>query len=302
MTKLILGTRASRLAMAQSNWTAEQLRALGYEVELVHVSTKGDRIRDRPLPEIGGKGLFTAELEAGLRSGELDLAVHSLKDLPVDDAPDLVIGAVPERAPVWDALITRDGRDLAGLEPGTRIGTSSTRRRAMLLAVRPDLQVVDLRGNVPTRVGKVDSGEVDAAVLAAAGLVRLGMGERATIRLEPPDFLPAPGQGALGIQVLAGSVAAAAVAQLEHPETRARVDAERTALHVLEGGCTAPLGALALFIEGRLRLDTVLLAPQGQKILRAGATAGVGDTPQDLGRRVAEDLLGQGAGALIAAS
>jgi hydroxymethylbilane synthase len=302
MTMLKLGTRGSQLALVQSRWVAGELRRLGHEVELVVISTKGDQIRDRPLPEIGGKGLFTAELEQGLRSGELDLAVHSLKDLPVDDEPDLKVAAIPAREVALDALVTGDGRSFDDLPEGAVVGTSSTRRRAMLLAARPDLEIVDLRGNVPTRVLKVDEGPLDAAVLAAAGLRRLGMGDRAQVLLEPPAFLPAPGQGALGIQTAAVGPGCEAVSALDDPVTRACVGAERRLLNALGGGCTAPVGSWAQLADGRLHMSSVLLSGDGRRRLQAEGSVQGSETAAgiELGDRLARELLEQGGRELMA--
>ncbi|MEM7788826.1 MAG: hydroxymethylbilane synthase, partial [Bacteroidota bacterium] len=238
--RLRLGTRTSRLAMWQAEHVAGALRRSwpGLDVELVPFVTKGDTTLDQPLPEIGGKGLFTAELEASLLDGRIDLAVHSLKDLPTDDPDGLTVGATTERADVRDAWICPDGHALAELPRGATVGTSSLRRGAQLLRQRPDLVIQSIRGNVETRIRKVHEEDYHAGVLALAGLERLEIADRAHSTLDLDTMLPAPGQAALGVQVRAdGGEAARLVAALDHPETRAAVTAERAFLAGLGGGC-----------------------------------------------------------------
>ncbi|MFK5647601.1 hydroxymethylbilane synthase, partial [Ornithinimicrobium sp. LYQ121] len=257
---LRLGTRASALATAQSGWVADRLRASGHDVELVLVRTEGDVSR-ASLSEIGGTGVFASALRDGLRQGRIDLAVHSLKDLPTAPEPGLVVAAVPEREDPRDVLVARDGLRLAGLPAGSVVGTGSPRRAAQLAQVRPDLHVRDIRGNVDTRIGYVRSGELDAVVLAAAGLSRLGLLSEATEVLDLDVMLPAPGQGALAVECREDDVElrAVLVELLEHPATRAAVTAERAVLSRLEAGCTAPVAAWARPTAGGLDL-TVFVA------------------------------------------
>lgn len=271
-TPLRLATRASPLAIAQSSEIARQLESLedGFAVELITFATQGDRILDQPLADIGGKGLFTAELDAALRSGEADLAVHSLKDLPTQNQEGLTIAAIPQRADPRDVLIVRQGVTmgndkasavldtsaplddlLAGLPDGACVGTASLRRRAQILACRPDLRVETLRGNVGTRLQKLDDGAYDAILLAAAGLVRLGhdpmhLDQRASWCLAPATFLPAAGQGALALQCRADDQPLRKIlAALHHQDTADCVTAERLFLHALDGSCRTPIGAYA---------------------------------------------------------
>lgn len=286
MSVLRLGTRASALATTQSGWVAARLREAGHEVELVPVSTEGDR-SSRPLVEIGGTGVFASALRQALQQRHIDLAVHSLKDLPVAPEPGLVLAAVPEREDPRDAVVSRPGLTLAQAPNGTRVGTGSPRRAAQLRALNPGLDVTDLRGNVDTRISRVASGELDAVVLAVAGLSRLGRLEEATELLDLTVMLPAPGQGALAVECRADATAVRdAVAVLEHEDTRRAVTAERAVLARLEAGCTAPVAALARR-EGRgLSLSAVVGTHSG--LLRA---QGSGPDPDDLGRQLADRLL-----------
>ena len=286
--RLILGTRGSTLAQGQSTLIADALRALGHEVELEIIVTRGDREQHKPVPQLGGKGLFTAELEEALRDRRIDLAVHSLKDLPTEEEAGLIIGCIPEREDPRDALVA--ATSLAQLEAGARVGTASLRRRAQLRRARPDLSVVDLRGNVDTRIKKVTDGELEGVVLAAAGLHRIG---RADVIREYLDFLPAPAQGALALQTHAERTDVhAALAPLHHEGTAACTTAEREMLRVLEGGCSVPVGALARRFDDGLQLYGMVAAPDGSEFLRAHAE---GDDPIALGRAVAAELLDLGA-------
>ena len=292
---LIIGTRGSTLARTQSGHVAEALRGLGHEVELEIISTRGDREQRATVPELGGKGLFTAELEQALLDGRIHLAVHSLKDLPTVDAGGLVVAAVPEREDPRDALITR-GPTLMDLPAGSRVGTASLRRRALLNAARADLEVVALRGNVDTRLRKVAEGELDGVILAAAGVTRLGKRDRITEYL---DFLPAPAQGALGVQARADrDDVLAAAALLHHAPTARCVAAERELLHVLEGGCSVPVGALAALDDGTIKLCGIVAATDGSRVLEAEAT---GEDAVAVGREVAELLRAQGAEEILRA-
>lgn len=243
----ILGSRGSRLALVQSRQVAASLEALsGRKVEIEVISTKGDRVVDTPLAKIGGKGLFTAELEAALRAGDIDLAVHSLKDLPTEDPEGLVVEAVPRRADVRDVLV---GASVDALPEGAVVGTGSLRRKVQLLALRPDLEVRDIRGNVPTRLRKRDEGQYVAIVLAAAGMARLAIERQDAHPLTFDQMVPAPGQGALGIQCALEGPVRPWLARLEHAPTRRAVTAERSFLAEVGGGCNEPVGAHA-WIEG----------------------------------------------------
>jgi hydroxymethylbilane synthase len=254
VTTLRFATRGSALALVQSDLVAAALRAHApdLEVEYVRITTEGDKDRTTPLSVLGGRGVFVRGVEEALLNGEADIAVHSLKDMPTVDAPGLVIGAVLERADPRDAFIGAQGRRLAELPSGARVGTSSQRRRALLQVMRPDLEIVELRGNVDTRLRKVADGEVDGAVLAAAGLTRLGRIGEATQIFEAMEFLPAPGQGAIAVECRADDTRTLTlVAGIEHAETRAAVEAERGFLAALGSGCSLPVGAYAQ-VDGEL--------------------------------------------------
>jgi hydroxymethylbilane synthase len=293
---LTIGTRGSRLALWQTTHVAALLATAwpGLECRTKHFSTTGDRTIDRPLPEIGGKGLFTAELEAALINSAIDLAVHSLKDLPVEDPPGLALGAIVGRADVRDALVTADGRDLMGLPGGAVIGTSSLRRQAQLLAARPDLSVRSIRGNVETRVSKVMSGDYDAAVLAVAGLARLGLEEHAGQILPLEMMLPAPGQGALAVQCRSDdTMALRLLAAIDNALVRACVTAERGFLHALGGGCATPVAAYARPGDSdNLILSGLVASVDGRRIVRLEAS---GPDPVALSLFLAQQAIRQGA-------
>jgi hydroxymethylbilane synthase len=292
---LRLGTRTSQLALWQTNYVISQLQSHWPQVacELVHMVTQGDRRLDRPLPEIGGKGLFTAELEEALRQGEIDLAVHSLKDLPVEDSPGLMLGAILSREDTRDVLIAREGWTLATLPEGAVVGTSSLRRQAQLLALRPDLDVRPIRGNVDTRLRKVLNGAYHAAVMAGAGFLRLGLTEYITEWLPPTLIMPAPGQGALAIQCRADDERVKRLLSAIHdPDTAAATKAERQVLWRLGGGCSAPVGAWAQRVGDQFELQARVATVDGQHVFNAIAT---GSDPYQLADRVAGSLLGQGA-------
>ena len=296
-----IGTRGSQLARWQSEWVADRLRTLhpGLSVELVEIRTQGDRDRNSPLAAIGGMGLFTKEIQRALVEGRVEVAVHSLKDLPTKGPDELALGAVPPREDVADALIAPRARTLEALPAGSTVGTGSLRRRAQLLHARPDLTVVGVRGNVETRLNKALHGELDAVVLAEAGLRRLGLGGHVTQRLGPPDFLPAVGQGALGIECrLDDRATLARLAPLDDPSAHRAVVAERRVLAELEGGCMIPLAAFARDVEGMLALDAVVLDPDGRERVASSAT-GPPDDPDSLGRKVAGTLLALGADRLL---
>jgi hydroxymethylbilane synthase len=304
---LRLGTRRSALATTQSEHVASRLRALGHEVDLVPIVTEGD-VNRAPLATLGGTGVFAAALREALVRDEVDIAVHSLKDLPTAPHPDLVIAATPTREDARDAVVARDGATLADLGDGARIGTGSPRRVAQLNGLRWGLRPEDIRGNVDTRIGRVDSGAVDAVVLAHAGLRRLGLTERVTEVLDPLRMMPAPGQGALAVECLgARDDLRSLLAPLDDPETRACVEAERALLAILEAGCSAPVGALAEIVESEddegiavleLSLRGFVGAVDGSAELRRSATGDHTD-PHALARRLATTLLDDGAADLM---
>jgi hydroxymethylbilane synthase len=298
-----LGTRASALARAQTELVAKLLTAAwpGLECATTVLVTAGDRTQEsgEPLPEIGGKGLFTAELERALRDGEIDLAVHSLKDLPTEDTPDVLLGAVTAREDVRDCLVAREAGSLAELPAGARVGTSSLRRAAQLRALRDDLDVQSIRGNIDTRVRKVDDGEYDAAVLAAAGVRRIGLESAVTEWLSTETMLPAPGQGALAVQCRSGDDALRGIlAALDDPVGRAETTAERAFLRALGGGCAAPVAALAVSTTTpRVRLQGLVASVDGAQMVRVH---GEGE-PLELGERLAAEALAAGADRILAA-
>jgi hydroxymethylbilane synthase len=296
---LRLGTRASALATTQSRWVAAALqRASGREVALVEVTTFGDTSRAH-LSEIGGTGVFAAALRQAVLDGEVDLAVHSLKDLPTAPVDGLVVAAVPVREDPRDVLVARDGLTLAALPRGASVGTGSPRRQAQLSAVRPDLRVEPVRGNVDRRLAMVSDGVLDAVVLARAGLLRLGRDGVVTDVLDPDVVLPAPGQGALAVECRSDAdELRAAISQLDDPAGRCAVTAERSLLAALEAGCTAPVGALASVSGTEVALQAVAAATDGSVVLRRCLTGSV-DDPHGLGRRLAELLLADGAADLV---
>ena len=293
-----IGTRGSALALAQTQTVANALTARGAEVEIVTVTTHGDTSTES-LSEIGGTGVFASALREALLAGECDVVVHSLKDLPTGPVDGLVIGAVPKRVDARDALIARDALTLDTLPAGARVGTGSPRRAAQLLSRRPDITVIDIRGNVDTRLGKVASGELDAVVLAAAGLERLGRLEDATELLSLDGWPTAPGQGALALEVRVGDEKL--VSALEHRPTRTMVDAERAVLAILEAGCAAPIAARAFTDDGMLFLDARLYSTDGSQKLTSSHALYLDDTPNpaaDVAGRVAAELIALGAGSL----
>ncbi len=310
MTRTVrLGTRRSALALAQAQHVADALAAGGQvTVELVPIVTSGDRTQQDqvPLETIGGTGVFVTELRRALLSGDVDLAVHSLKDLPTAPADGLAFAAIPRREDPRDVLVARDGLTLGELPPGSRVGTGSPRRAAQLRALDLGLLVEPIRGNVDTRLRSVRDGRYDAVVLARAGLVRLGRAEEATEVLDPIQVLPAPGQGALAVEVRADDVElAAALAPLDDPDTRAAVTAERALLAALEAGCSSPIGALAEVVEGQdgpeLSLRAAVIAPDGSAALRRSLVGPVARAEQ-LGVELAAVLLEDGARDLVETS
>jgi hydroxymethylbilane synthase len=302
MSALRLGTRRSRLALVQSRQVAAAITAAtGREVELVEITTEGD-VNRGALARIGGTGVFVSALRDALLAGRIDVAVHSLKDLPTKPADGLDLAAVPTREDPRDVLCARDGLTLQQLPSGARIGTGSPRRVAQLRALGFDLEIVDVRGNVDTRLGFVRKGELDAVVLARAGLARLDRLDAVTQVLDPAQMLPAPGQGALAVECRTGSHFTSALAALNDAESRAAVLAERTLLAALEAGCTAPVGGYAIPTgpERNLVLRAVVVAYDGSVSIRTSATAPL-DEAESLGRRVAAELLDEGAAALVGA-
>ena len=301
---LRIGTRGSQLALWQANWTAGRLRALcpDVDVDIKIIKTIGDTVQDRPLALIGVKGAFTRELDRALVGGEVDVVVHSLKDVPTEPAEGIVLAAVPEREDARDVFVGKNVRRVVDLPLGAQVGTGSLRRRAQLQAMRPDLEITDLRGNIDTRLRKLlESNTLEGIILAAAGVTRLGLLERVTEYLACADWLPAPGQGALGITVRDGDgEAAAVVALLDDPGSHAAVSAERALLARLEGGCHVPVGAYAQLGAGTLLLDGLVADPDGSRVVRATK----GGAPEDaaaLGKDLAETLLSKGGGEILAA-
>jgi hydroxymethylbilane synthase len=285
---LRLATRGSRLALAQAALAAAAVgEAGGPPSELVVVSTGGDRHQSTPVAEMTGQGWFTTEIEAAVLDGRADLAVHSAKDLPTALGPGMAVVALLRRADVRDALVSRDGAGVAALAPGATVASSSARRQALLAACRPDVRVVPIRGNVDTRLRKLDAGEVDALLLAAAGLDRLALGARISERLDPRVFVPAPAQGAIALEALPGSAAADAVTPAGHEDTALAVDVERAVLMALGGGCLLPLGVWARLEEDRLVVSAAL-AVDGR--LRRTELGGDPAHPRDLADRVASAL------------
>jgi hydroxymethylbilane synthase len=302
-TPLRLGTRASTLARWQAQWVADRLAAAGHTVELVPITTQGDAAKRESIGSLGSSGVFTKELQRALLDRRIDLAVHSLKDLPTDVVDGLAIAAVPEREGVADALISRGNLPLAALPPGAVIGTGSLRRRAQLLQVRPDLAMRDIRGNVDSRLRKLQDGEFDAIVLATAGLKRLGLLGAVTETIAVEIMLPAVGQGALGIETRVDDVTTrAALSTIDHVETHQSVLAERAMLAALLGGCLAPVAGWCRPNAGQsLALTAAVFSHDGRQKLLAERT-GPQDSAELLGQRVAEELLAAGASALIAAA
>ena len=302
MTTLRIATRKSPLALWQTEHVADALRAAhpGLVVELVPLSTRGDEVLDRSLAAIGGKGLFLKELELAMQRGEADCAVHSLKDVPMELEPGFALAAILERADPADAFVSNAFADIDALPHGARVGTSSLRRQAQLRARRPDLQLADLRGNVNTRLAKLDAGDYDAIVLACAGLQRLGLGDRIRARMAAPDWLPAPAQGAIAIECRDGDPAVHALLHvLDHAPTRTCVEAERAMNRALHGSCHVPVAAFAELHGENIALAGLVGSVRDGRLLRA-RHAGVAADPETLGQRVAQVLLDQGAGALIA--
>jgi len=286
--RLRIGTRGSRLALAQAEEVAALVRRRGHDPEIVPILTSGDRGTSPASSPAGVKGLFVAEITDALARAEIDLAVHSAKDLPSEDPEGIVVGAVPQRNVPYDVLVTRDGE----VPEGSVVGTSSLRRRAQLLRSRPEVRVAEVRGNVDTRLGKLEEGQVDALVLAGAGLARLGASPPHSVPLPVEEMVPAPGQGALAVQVRAGSDAAEAVAEIDHPPSRAAFEAERAVVSLLGGGCRLPLGAYAERREAGVRLLAVVIRPDGSDLLWSQVEA---EHPHEAAGEAAEVLRSAGA-------
>ncbi len=293
---ITIGTRASKLALWQAEYIAAEIeKHHGCRVELRKMTTKGDRILDAPLAKIGGKGLFTKELEQAMLAGEIDLAVHSLKDMPTEVPEGLVIGAITQRLDAGDAFVSVHYRSMEDLPQGAKVGTSSLRRRAQLLAVRPDLTILDLRGNVNTRLAKLDAGEFDAIVLAAAGLKRLGLGERIRTILPRAMILPAVGQGALAIECRADDGRIQEMIDfLRDTEMTVAATAERAFLRRVEGGCQIPVGVYAEVGEGNvLHVEAMIASIDGMRVCRS-RSMGTPAEAEKIGIALAEELLDVG--------
>ncbi len=299
---LRIGTRRSALARVQADWVRDKLQArfADINVALVPMQTSGDKLLDAPLAKFGGKGLFVKELEEGLLDRRIDLAVHSLKDVPAELPPGLHLGAICEREDPRDVLVAPAHRELGRLPEGARVGTGSLRRRAQLMARRPDLEIVPLRGNVATRLEKIERQGLDGVILALAGLRRLGLEGRATEVIDPAILVPAIGQGALGIECRTDDPETnARIAVLTHDESRIRAESERAFLARLGGGCQVPIGAYATLEGERLTLRAFLGTPDGKRVLTGERTAAATEA-EGLGRGLAEEFIGRGAEAILA--
>ncbi|MEJ7554629.1 MAG: hydroxymethylbilane synthase [Aquificaceae bacterium] len=294
---LRIGTRKSKLALWQANYVKERLESKGYSVELVLITTTGDKILDAPLAKIGGKGLFVKEIEEALLRGDIDLAVHSLKDVPMVLPEGLILGAITEREEPFDVLISRDGRRLQELPEGAKVGTSSLRRQVQIKRKRPDLRVETLRGNVDTRLRKLEEGLYDAIVLAYAGVKRMGFEERVSQVLE--DFIPAVGQGSLAIEIRQEDKRVyEAIAFLDHRESRIRAECERAFLRELQGGCQVPIGAYAWLEGEKLKLKAFISDLEGKRFLE-GVEEGDLHQAEQVGKKLARRLLEEGGKAIL---
>lgn len=300
-THLTIGTRGSKLALWQSNYIAGRITELtGLPVEIKIIKTTGDKILDVPLAKVGGKGLFTKEIEVELEDGTVDLAVHSMKDVPTQLPEGLVIAAMPPRVDPRDAIVSGEGYTLATLPQGGRVGTSSLRRVAQVRALRPDVEIVDVRGNLDTRMRKAETGEVDIVILAAAGITRMGWADRITHYVPTAEMVSAVGQGAIGVEIRENDEFMQDVCrQLSDPDTMTCVTAERVVMRTLEGGCQVPIGAYARLEDGMLIMDGVVGSVDGKIILR-DHMEGVAADPEGLGHAMVERLLALGAGEVLA--
>jgi len=299
--KLVLGTRGSALALWQANWIKELMEAAsGLPVEIHTIKTTGDKITDVPLAKVGGKGLFTKEIEVELLDGRIDLAVHSMKDVPTELPEGLVLAGMPPRADSHDVLVAHADEDLLTLPAGGRVGTSSLRRISQVRALRPDVEIVDIRGNLDTRMRKAEEGAVDLVILAAAGIKRLGWGERITATIPIEQMVSAVGQGAVGIEIREDDEFMAGLcARISDADTLACVRAERVVMNLLEGGCQVPIGAYARFVESasserRMVLDALVGSVDGERIVRT-QVEGSADSGQELGQRAVGELKAGGA-------
>ena len=296
MNKIRIGTRKSKLALWQANFIADQLKKFypAIEIELVHITTKGDKILDSPLSKIGGKGLFTNEIENQLIDGKIDIAVHSLKDIPAQLKNNFTIAAIPKREIPFDAFVSNDYKNFSDLPLNAKIGTSSLRRRAQILSIRSDLQIFDLRGNVDTRLKKLDDKNFDAIILAAAGLKRLGYEDRIKEIISPSIILPAVGQGALAIETLADrSDIIDLLKILDDFETRVAVSAERSFLKVVDGGCQVPIGVYAEISDKKVTIKAIISSLDGKNIFRDKISGSIVDA-EILGESLANNLLNSG--------
>ncbi len=298
MPKLRIGSRGSQLALWQANHIAARLRAYGHEVDIEIIHTTGDKITDVALAKVGTKGMFTKEIEEALAAGSVDLAVHSLKDLPTELSPGFEIAAITERQDPRDAFCSCHYSKIEDLPKNARVGTSSLRRQAQLKAIRPDLEIHALRGNVDTRLRKLEQGEYAAIILASAGLKRLRKTDLVKQIFPAEIMCPAAGQGALGIEIRAGDAAMREhLAFLNHPNTRTATTCERALLNRLGGGCQVPIGAFAEMQKGRLHLESIVADPDGSKVLRDSRD---GDDPEKLGNEAGEALLARGGDEILA--
>ncbi len=299
MTKIVFATRPSKLARWQTNYVIQLLQQTVPDLvcEEIVITTRGDKELDKPLPEIGGRGLFTQELEAVLLFGHVDAAVHSLKDLPVEDTAGLTVGAIPTREDSRDVLVCPQSCSLEDLPSGAVIGTSSLRRQAQVLCHRPDLKIESIRGNVDTRIRKVEEGQYDAAVMAGAGITRLGLDKHIATWLPLSIMLPAPGQGALGIQCRADDKTTLAILKkISDIDTTKSVRAERAFLLALGGGCSIPVGAYAEIKEDVIVMQGLVAETDGTRVIKV---SGQGEDPQVLGKQLAQKALTQGAGEML---
>ena len=294
---LVIASRGSHLALWQARWVESRLRALGHECRIDIIKTTGDKITDVPLAKVGAKGLFTKEIEEALLEGRAHLAVHSLKDLPTELPEGLVLAAVPEREDPRDAVL---GEKLADLPAGAKVGTSSLRRSAQLRKLRPDLVIESIRGNLDTRIRKLDEGQYDAIVLAAAGLKRLGWADRIAEILDSDRMCSAVGQGALAIETRAAGAGFDACRALDHAPTHTAVLAERGVLAALGGGCQVPIGAYATVADGRVHVAAIVASPDGAELIRAEDEGPAGDAVA-IGRRLGAELLNRGAARILEA-
>lgn len=299
--ELTIGTRGSKLALWQSEYIKARLEEItGLPVCLKIIKTTGDKILDVPLAKVGGKGLFTKEIEVELEDGTVDLAVHSMKDVPTELPAGLFIAANPPRVDPRDAIVSGAGYDLNTLPQGAKLGTSSLRRRAQVLALRPDLEIVDVRGNLDTRMRKAENGELDAVILAAAGITRMGWADRITHYIDVEQMCPAVGQGAIGVEIREDDEFMRDVcAKLTHADTALCVRAERVVMNTLEGGCQVPIGAYARIEDGRLVMDGLVASIDGTTIIRYQLTGDVTE-PEMLGAAMVDRLLDMGAADVLA--